>query len=90
MNMSLKNITFSLPESYIVKLRTFSKNDTVPSMNAAIRQALDDYFKKLEKQKIYDLMKDATTDVAFMNDIGETMDAYAISDSENTGGNEDW
>ncbi len=90
MNSRLKNITFSLPMEYIEKLRKYSKENIISSMNAGIRDALDDYFKKQEKKRIHEIMKEASSDKLFLNDINETMSACKASDKENLGGNEDW
>lgn len=90
MTSNLKNITFSLPVEYIDKLREYSKNKITPSMNAGIRDALDNYFKMQEKRKTYEIMKEASSDKQLFNDICETMSAYSFSDEENNGGNDNW
>jgi len=90
MRSRLKNITFSLPEDYIEKLREYSRKDIIPSMNAGIRDALENYFKMKEKMLNYEIMKEASSDKLLLNDINETTNAYRYSDSENNGGNENW
>lgn len=90
MTSTLKNVTFSLPVEYIDKLREYSKSNIIPSMNAGIRDALDNYFKMQEKKKAYEIMKEASSDKLLLNDINETMSAYNFSDEENNGGNDNW
>jgi hypothetical protein len=90
MTSNLKNVTFSLPVEYIDKLREYSKSNIIPSMNAGIRDALDNYFKMQEKKKAYEIMKEASSDKLLLNDINETMSAYNFSDEENNGGNDNW
>lgn len=90
MTSTLKNVTFSLPVEYIDKLREYSKSNIIPSMNAGIRDALDNYFKMQEKKKAYEIMKEASSDKLLLNDIKETMSAYNFSDEENNGGNDNW
>jgi hypothetical protein len=90
MSSKLKNVTFSLPVEYIDKLRDYSKKKIIPSMNAGVRNALDDYFKKQEKKRIYETIKSASSDRLFLNDIDETMSAYKTIDEENSRRSEDW
>ncbi|HRX42664.1 MAG TPA: hypothetical protein P5315_07800 [Clostridia bacterium] len=90
MNSGLKSITFSLPVEYIDKLREYSKNKIIPSMNAGIRDALDNYFKLQEKKRVYEIMKEASTDNLLLNDISESMAAFNGIDEDADGGNEDW
>ena len=90
MNSGLKSITFSLPVEYIDKLREYSKNKIIPSMNAGIRDALDNYFKLQEKKRVYEIMKEASTDNLLLNDISESMAAFNCIDEDADGGNEDW
>ncbi len=90
MTSNMKNVTFSLPVEYIDKLREYSKNKIIPSMSAGIRDALDNYFKMQEKRKVYEIMKEASSDKLLLNDICETMSAYSFSDEENDGGNDNW
>ncbi|MBN2883629.1 MAG: hypothetical protein JXN10_08865, partial [Clostridia bacterium] len=81
MSSSLKNVTFSLPVEYIDKLREYSKSKIIPSMNAGIRDALDNYFKMQEKKNVYEIMKKASSDKLLLNDISETMSVYNFSEA---------
>jgi len=90
MSRNSKNITFSLPIEYIEKLRNYSDNSYIPSMNAGVKRALDNLFMQIEKERLYKIMKEASTDKMFLNDINETMNAYMHVDSETSGGHEEW
>ena len=90
MSRNSENITFSLPIEYIEKLRNYSDNSYIPSMNAGIRRALDILFMQIEKERLYEIMKEAATDQIGLNDIDDTMNAYKHVDSEMSGRNEEW
>jgi len=90
MSAKSKNITFSLPEEYILKLRKYSENKSIASMNAGVKMALEKLFLQIEKEKLYNTMQAASEDKMFMNDIEETMSAYKVADSEISGGKDEW
>ena len=90
MSRNSKNITFALPIEYIEKLRNYSDNSYIPSMNAGVKKALDALFKQIEKEKLYDIMQEASKDKMFLNDIDDTMNAYKFTDSEALGEDEEW
>jgi predicted DNA-binding protein len=57
MSQSVKNYTFSLPIDLLNKLKKFSNDGYVLSVNAAVKEAIESYVKKLEKQHLYASMK---------------------------------
>ena len=78
----LKNITFSLPVDLIDKLKEYSEKNYIPSVSSAVREALQLYSKTIEKENLYKEMKEASKDPLFMEDLNESMDAFAESDGE--------
>ncbi|MHB1336097.1 MAG: ribbon-helix-helix domain-containing protein [Candidatus Humimicrobiaceae bacterium] len=78
----LKNITFSLPVDLIDKLKEYSEKNYIPSVSSAVREALQLYSKTIEKENLYKEMKEASKDPLFMEDLNESMDAFAESDEE--------
>jgi Arc/MetJ-type ribon-helix-helix transcriptional regulator len=44
-----KNVTFNLPPEIIDKYKYYVKNDLIPSVSAGVREALEEYSKKIEK-----------------------------------------
>ncbi len=78
----LKNVTFSLPVDLIDKLKEYSDKNYVASVSSAVREALQLYSKTIEKENLYREMKEASRDPLFMEDLDESMDAFAISDDE--------
>lgn len=78
----LKNVTFSLPVDLVEKLKEYSEKNYIPSVSSAVREALQLYSKKIEKENLYKEMKKASKDPLFMEDLNESMDAFTISDDE--------
>lgn len=84
MPQPVKNYTFSLPIDLLNKLKNYSNDGYVPSVNAAVKEALEVYLKSLEKQKLYEEMKAASQDPIFMQDLKDSMNDFNYSDFELT------
>jgi len=84
MSHVVKNYTFSLPIDLLNKLKQFSNEGHVPSINAAVKEAIESYVKILEKQYLFDQMKEAAQDPMFINDLQNAMDDFSLSDFEAT------
>jgi predicted DNA-binding protein len=84
MSHSVKNYTFSLPIDLLNKLKEFSSEGYVPSVNAAVKEAIESYVKILEKQSLYMSMKEAAKDPMFIKDLEETIKDFNYSDFEAT------
>jgi len=46
----LKKITFALPQPLLERLKTLAGENKIPSVNAAVREALEEYVARLEKK----------------------------------------
>jgi metal-responsive CopG/Arc/MetJ family transcriptional regulator len=90
MSPRVKNITFSLPVDLIEKLKECAKNDYIPSMNAGVKEALEEYVVKLEKQKLYEEMLKAAKDPLFIADLKESMTDFIASDAESAPEVHEW
>ncbi|MCL5985968.1 MAG: ribbon-helix-helix domain-containing protein [Actinobacteria bacterium] len=82
MSTKLKNITFSLPEDLMKKFKEYAKKNYVASVSSAVREALEQYSRKIEKERLYEQMREASKDPLFMKDLNESMDAFKSSDNE--------
>jgi predicted DNA-binding protein len=89
MNAKVKNVTFSLPIDVIEKLKIYANNNYINSMNSGVKEAIEDYIKKIEKQKLAKEMIEASKDIMFMKDLEDSMQAFEFSDNEMEL-NEDW
>jgi len=85
MAVNVKNATFSLPIDLLEKLKEYAKNDDIPSLNAGVREALEEYAKKIEKEKFRRRMTEASRDPLFMKDLEDSMKAFEDSDAEMEG-----
>ncbi len=86
----VKNITFSLPTDLIEKYRDYAKSNYIPSVNAGVKEALEEYSRKIEKEKLKNEMIKAVKDPLFMQDLEENMRAFESSDQETTGRKMEW
>jgi len=82
MATNLKNATFSLPVAMLEKLKEYAKNKDIPSLNAGVKEALEEYSKKIEKEKLRKRMAEAAQDPLFMKDLEDSMKAFEDSDAE--------
>ena len=52
--------TATLPSDYIDELKQLAKAQQIPSVNFAIRQALDEYLKQAKRREYDEMMKKAS------------------------------
>ncbi len=78
----LKNVTFSLPENLIDSYRQLAQNNQVASMNAAVREAMEAYIAEKRQEQLLHEMEEAAKDPLFMEDLNETMRAFALADQD--------
>ncbi|MDI3548080.1 MAG: hypothetical protein PWR10_1732 [Halanaerobiales bacterium] len=90
MGSKLKNATFSLPTELLEKIREYAKMNYIPSINAGVKETLEEYVKKMEKEKLYKEMLEASKDPLFMKDLEENMELFEPSDDEVAGRQEEW
>jgi predicted DNA-binding protein len=90
MGSNAKNVTFNLPIELIERYKQFAKMNYIPSMNAGVKEALEEYVIKLEKEKLKKEMAEASTDSLFMEDLKENMDAFEHSDNDGTKESTEW
>jgi predicted DNA-binding protein len=78
----LKKVTFALPDSLLHKLRILADRKRIPSVNAAVREAVEEYVNNLEREDFHKAMADAAKDPEFMRDLQETEEAFQYADAE--------
>ncbi len=74
--------TATLPSSFLEELKTLVKEDRIPSVNFAIRQALDEYLAQIRKQQYEAKMKEAAKDEAFIARTMKCNEDFSLADSE--------
>ncbi len=81
---SAKNVryTATLPSVYIDELKKLANQQQIPSVNFAIRKAVDEYLKQMKKHEYDELMKEAAKDKAFIERTAKCADDFKISDNE--------
>jgi predicted DNA-binding protein len=82
LSQSVKNYTFSLPVDLLSRLKKYSKEGEVPSVNAAVKEAIEEYVKSIDKQALAKKMQAAAKDPLFMEDLEEVMQDFASVDLE--------
>jgi hypothetical protein len=91
-NVSLrpKNVTFTLPPDLVERYKFFAQQKFIPSVNAGVKEAMEQYSKKLEKELLKNEMLNASTDPIFMNDLKESMNAFEPIDEETNKESTEW
>ena len=74
--------TTTLPIGLLNELKDLAKSKQIPSVNFAIRQAVDDYLAQVKKKQYDALMKEAAKDEAFMKRTMKCAEDFSFSDSE--------
>ncbi|MEX2414622.1 MAG: hypothetical protein WD424_00645 [Paenibacillaceae bacterium] len=77
-----KNVTFTLPVELIEKYRMYAKNNEITSVNAGVREALELYSVKVDKERLRNQMKNASEDPQFMSDLLKSMEDFQAIDDE--------
>jgi hypothetical protein len=89
MSAKSKNVTFTLPPELVDRYKYFAKLNFIPSVNAGVKEAMEEYSIKLEKKKLKIEMRNASNDPIFMNDLKESMKIFdSIDDGLNKGESE--
>lgn len=85
-----KNVTFNLPTELIDKYKVYVKEQYIPSVNAGVREALEEYGKRIEKEMLKKEMMGASKDPLFLNDLNESLKDFESADQENAKENSEW
>lgn len=75
-------ITATLPVEFIDELKALAGSKQIPSVNYAIRQAIEDYLAVTKKKQYDAMMKEAAKDKAFMSRTTKCDEDFAAADSE--------
>lgn len=86
----VKNVTFSLPTDLMERYRAYAKNSYINSVNAGVKEALEEYSVKIEKEKLKKEMMKAAKDPLFIQDLEESMRDFESSDLETIGREKEW
>lgn len=84
MSNTAKTVRFTatLPSIYVDELKQLAKEQQIPSVNFAIKQAIDEYLKQVKKHKYNEMMKTAANDKSFMERTMNCAEDFDFSDSE--------
>lgn len=80
--METTRFTTTLPVCVIDELKALAKADQIPSVNFAIRQAVEDYLTQAKRNQYAALMKEAANDKAFMSRTAKCDEDFVFADSE--------
>ena len=86
----LKKITFALPQPLLERLKTLAGENKIPSVNAAVREALEEYVARLEKKEFRQALQAAAKDPEFLRDIKSATESFRHADSETAGMIPEW
>ncbi len=79
-----KNFTFSLPPELLGRLKKYAQKGYVPSVNSAVKEAIESYVVQIDKEYLYRQMKEAAESPDFVDDLEATMADFSYVDYETT------
>jgi DNA replicative helicase MCM subunit Mcm2 (Cdc46/Mcm family) len=85
-----KNVTFTLPPELIEKYKYYVQKNVIPSMNAGVKEALEEYSIRMDKEMLKSEMLKASNDPLFMKDLEVSMNAFESIDEETVKGDPEW
>lgn len=80
--METTRYTATLPVSYLEELKNLANTRQIPSVNFAIRQAVDDYLTQVKKRRYDAEMAEAAKDEAFLKRTMKCADDFSFADGE--------
>lgn len=86
MSKEIKNYTFSLPIELLDKVKEYSNDGYVSSVNFAVKEAIASYVKNLDAEKLLQEMSNASQDPIFLSDLYETINDFVNIDYPNVEG----
>ncbi|WP_432650647.1 hypothetical protein [Huintestinicola sp.] len=81
-NTQTARYTATLPIYALDELKALASSGQIPSVNFAIRQAVDEYLKQAKKKQYDELMKEAAKDEEFIKRTMSCADDFSYADSE--------
>lgn len=81
-NKKTVKYTVTLPEESLDELKTLTKNKVIPSVNFAVREAVNVYITQTKKELYEKQMKEAAKDKAFLSRTMESNKDFTFVDSE--------
>ncbi len=72
--------TTTLPSDSIEQLKQLARTQQIPSVNFAIRQAVDEYLKQLKRREYDELMQAAAKDQDFYDRTMKCAEDFSFSD----------
>lgn len=81
-NNSNTRFTTTLPIEYLEQLKEMAEAEQIPSINFAIREAIELYLKDIKKREYEVLMEEASQDKEFLDRTLECAEDFEFVDSE--------
>jgi len=81
-NPPMHKITFCIPSDLSAELKQVVAEGEAPSQNMLVRSAIEKELKRIRSEKLRREFAEAASDPLFMEDMGETMQAFASADAE--------
>ncbi len=84
MSRKTKNFTFSLPPELLDRLKKHAREGYIPTVNSAVKEAIESYVVQIDKEYLYRQMKEAADNPDFVEDLETTMADFSYVDYETT------
>ncbi len=85
-----KNVTFNLPPELINKYKIYVQQKYIPSVSAGVKEALEEYSSRMDKEILKEEMLNASKDPMFMKDLSDSMKAFENVDQDTDREEEEW
>lgn len=85
-----KNVTFHLPPELIERYKSYVSKNIIPSVNAGVKEALEEYAKGVDKAILKQELQKAAKDPMFLEDLKKSMKDFEAIDYESSKGNSEW
>jgi Arc/MetJ-type ribon-helix-helix transcriptional regulator len=75
-----RKVTYSLPEELLGAMEGAVREGAAPSYSAFVAQAVRERLQRLREERLAKAFAEAGRDPLFLEDVGETMEAFAAAD----------
>lgn len=82
--------TFVLPSENIEKLKVLTRNKRIKSVNSAVKEAIEEYLKRVDDEDYMIQLQEAAKDPEFIRRTGDTEKFYYEIDKETEGMMGEW
>lgn|GEM_PF-5750430 len=77
-----RKVTYSLPEELLRAVEDAVRDGAAPSYSAFVAESLRERLRRFRERRLEEAFAAAAQDPLFLEDVGETMEAFRAADRE--------